>query len=131
MGRGISVTQKGNFKKTDRFLHGLVGRHYESKMRKYGERGVAALKAATPKDSGKTADSWTYEIVHEPGRTAIYWKNTNIVEGDNYSVNVAIILQHGHATRNGGFVEGVDYINPAIKPIFEQMAQEVWKEVVQ
>ena len=127
MGHVISVTQKGNFQKTNRFLHRLIGLHYGKKLAKYGERGVAALKAATPKSSGKTAESWSYEIVEEKGRTSLYWRNSNVVNG----INIAIILQYGHGTRNGGFVEGVDYINPAIKPIFEEMAKEAWKEVVQ
>lgn len=127
MARIISVTQKGNFKKTDRFLSRLIGLRYEHKLKVYGEKGVDALKAATPKDSGETAGAWSYEIVHEPGRTAIYWRNSNVVNG----TNIAVILQYGHATRNGGFVEGIDYINPAIRPIFRQMADEVWKEVVQ
>lgn len=127
MGKIISMTQKGNFKKTDRFLHKLIGFHYSRKMRIYGERGVEALRAATPKDSGETAESWSYEIVEEPGRTAVYWRNSHVVNG----TNIAIILQYGHGTRNGGFVEGIDYINPAIKPIFEDMAKEAWKEVVQ
>lgn len=126
MGRIFSVTQKGNFKKTERFLGHVIGAHYARKMRHYGEKGVDALKAATPKDTGLTAESWSYEIVETPGRTAIYWKNSNVVDG----VPIAIILQYGHATRNGGFVEGKDYINPAIRPIFEQMADEAWKEVV-
>ena len=127
MGRIISVTQKGNFRKTDRFLHSLIGVHYARKMRYYAELGVQALKAATPKDSGETANAWSYEIVEEPGRTAVYWRNSHVVNG----TNIAIILQYGHATRNGGFVEGIDYINPAIRPIFEEMAKEAWKEVVQ
>lgn len=127
MGKIIGVTQKGNFKKTERFLSKLVGFHYERRLKYYGEMGVAALKAATPRDTGKTAESWTYEIVQEKNRLAVYWKNTNVVNG----VNIAIILQYGHATRDGGFIEGVDYINPAIRPIFEQMAREAWKEVVQ
>ena len=126
-GRIISMTQKGNFRKTDRFLHGLIGYHYERRMKYYAEKGVQALKAATPKDSGETAESWSYEIVKEPGRTAVYWRNSHVVNG----TNIAIILQYGHATRNGGFVEGIDYINPAIRPIFEEMAREAWKEVVQ
>lgn len=126
MGRIISVTQKGNFKKTDRFLSGLIGLHYRRRLDHYGKRGVDALKAATPKDSGETADAWSYEIVEEPGRTAVYWRNSHVVNG----TNIAVILQYGHATRNGGFVEGVDYINPAIRPIFEDMAKEAWKEVV-
>ncbi len=127
MGKVISVTQKGNFKKTDRFLHRLVEFHYAHKLARYGARGVEALKSATPKSSGETAEAWSYEIVEEPGRTAIYWRNSHVVNG----TNIAIILQYGHATRNGGFVEGIDYINPAIRPIFEDMAKEVWKEVVQ
>lgn len=126
MGRVVSITQKGNFQKTNRFLHGLIGAHYARKMKHYGEKGVQALKANTPKDSGETAESWSYEIVEEPGRTAIYWRNSHVVNG----TNIAVILQYGHATRNGGFVEGIDYINPAIRPIFEQMANEAWKEVV-
>ena len=126
MGSVLSVTQKGNFKKTDRFLHRLIGIRYGHKMRHYAEKGLQVLKAATPKDSGKTAESWEYRIVEEPGRTAVYWTNRNIQDG----VNIAILLQYGHGTRNGGFVEGIDYIRPAIRPIFEQMAQEAWKEVV-
>lgn len=126
MGKIISVTQKGNFKKTDRFLSRLIGWHFERKLNFYGEKGVDALRAATPKDSGETAEAWSYEIVREEGRTALYWRNSHVVNG----TNIAIILQYGHATRNGGFVEGIDYINPAIRPIFEQMAREAWKEVV-
>ena len=127
MGKIISVTQKGNFKKTNRFLHGLIGFHYDRKLKLFGERGVDALRAATPKDSGETAKAWSYEITKEPGRTSIYWRNSHVVNG----TNIAIILQYGHATRNGGFVEGIDYINPAIRPIFEEMAREAWKEVVE
>lgn len=127
MGKIISMTQTGNFKKTERFLSGLIGLHYEHKLHFYGAKGVQALKAGTPKDSGKTAESWSYEIVKEPGRTALYWRNSHVVNG----TNIAIILQYGHATRNGGFIEGIDYINPAIRPIFQQMADEIWKEVVQ
>lgn len=126
MGKVLSVTQKGNFKQTDRFLSRLIGLHYDKKLQHYGELGVQELKAATPKDSGLTAESWNYEIVKEKGRTALYFRNENMTEG----VPVAILLQYGHATRNGGFVEGIDYINPALRPIFERMAREVWKEVV-
>lgn len=126
MGAIVTFTHQGNFKKTDRFLHGLIGFHFARRMRHYGEKGVQALKAATPKDSGETAESWSYEIVEEPGRTALYWRNSHVVNG----VNIALVLQYGHGTRNGGFVEGIDYIPPAIRPIFNQMAKEVWKEVV-
>ena len=122
----LSVKQTGDFKRTERFLHTVVQKHYLNKLNKYGARGVEALSSATPVDTGKTAASWSYEIREEKGRTAIYWKNSNVVDG----VMVAIVLQYGHATRNGGFVEGIDYISPAIKPIFEEMAEQVWKEVV-
>lgn len=126
MGKILSVTQKGNFRRTDRFLSGIVHFHYMRRLHHFGNRGVEALRAATPKDSGETAEAWSYEIVEEPGRTALYWRNSHVVNG----TNIAVILQYGHATRNGGFVEGVDYINPAIRPIFEEMAKEAWKEVV-
>lgn len=126
MGVVLKVTQRGNFQKTDRFLHRLVEFKYAHRLRYYGEKGVQALKAATPVDTGKTAESWSYEIVEEKGRTALYWKNDNKVDG----VSIALILQYGHGTRNGGFVEGINYIPPAIRPIFDQMAKEVWKEVV-
>lgn len=126
MGAVVKLKQTGEFKKTEHFLSGLVSAHYMHKLKKYGERGVAALRDATPKDSGKTAESWSYEIVESSGRTAIYWKNSNIVDG----VCIAIILHYGHGTRNGGFVEGKNYITPAIQPILDKMADEVWKEVV-
>ena len=126
MPKTISVTQKGNFKKTNRFLHNLIEHHYMDRMRFYGELGVEELRRATPQDSGETAKSWSYEIVEEKGTTSIYWKNDHY----NNGVNIAIILQYGHATRNGAWVEGTDYINPALKPIFDRKAQEAWKEVV-
>ena len=126
MSKIISVSTSGDFAKTDKFLHGIKEFHYRHKLEKYGRQGVEALKKATPIDSGNTADSWSYEIVEKKGQLSIYWKNSNIQNG----VNIAIILQYGHGTRNGGYVQGVDYINPAMKPIFEKMLNDVWKEVV-
>lgn len=126
MGVVLKVTQKGNFQKSDKFLHKLTQLKYAHKLKYYGEKGVSELKKATPKDTGKTADSWSYEIVEQAGRTAVYWTNSNRVDG----VSIALILQYGHGTRNGGYVEGIDYIPPAIRPVFDQMAKEVWKEVV-
>lgn len=126
MGSVVKLRQTGDFRKTDRFLSGLVGAHYMRKLKKYGEKGVEALKAATPVDTGKTAESWSYEIVQSEGRTSIYWKNSNIVNG----VCIAIILHYGHGTKGGGFVEGKNYITPAIQPILDEMADAVWKEVV-
>ena len=92
---------------------------------RYGREGVAALSAATPKDSGLTAASWDYEITHNGKETTIAFTNSNVRNG----VNIAIILQYGHGTRNGGYVAGRDYINPAIQPIFDKMANEAWREV--
>lgn len=126
MSKIVSFSHSGNFKKTEKFLHGIMQRHYLNKMHRYGKRGVEALANATPVDTGKTAGSWTYEIVEGKNRISVYWKNTNI---NNY-VNIALVLQYGHATRNGGWIEGRDYINPAIQPIFDRMANDVWKEVV-
>ena len=88
--------------------------------------GVEALRNATPKDSGETASAWDYEISESNDRLAVYWINRNIHNG----VNIAVILQYGHGTRTGGWVEGIDYINPAIRPIFEKMAAEAWKELI-
>ena len=97
-----------------------------NKLHAFGRRGVKALSEATPVDTGKTAASWTYEIVEEENRLVVYWKNTNV----NRGVNIALILQYGHATRNGGWIEGRDYINPVMQPIFDEMADVAWKEVV-
>lgn len=126
MPKVITYSHRGDFQKTDKWFHKMLERHYMNKLSAYGEKGVRALAAATPSDSGKTADSWGYEIRQENGALSIYWTNSNKNDG----VNIAIILQYGHGTRNGGYVEGRDYINPAIRPIFDEMANEVWKEVV-
>ena len=94
-------------------------------LEKYGEQGVAALSAATPKDTGLTADSWFYEIEDGAGTSTITFGNHNVKDG----VNIAVILHYGHATRNGGYVVGYDYINDAIRPIFDNLAEAAWKEV--
>lgn len=126
MARVISVHTTGDFRKTEGLLHNIIQRKYRNKLNHYGVLGVQALQAATPKDTGLTAESWSYEIVEEDGGLALYWKNSN----RNDNVLVAILLQYGHGTRTGGYVEGIDYINPALRPVFEQMAREVWKEVI-
>lgn len=123
----VSFKQKGDFEKTTKFLHGLTETINRHRLEKYGRLGVEALRSATPRDTGKTAESWSYEIVEEPGRTSIYWRNNNVIDG---WANIAVLIQYGHATRNGGWVQGRDYINPAIRPIFDKIADDVWKEVV-
>lgn len=121
----IKVRQKGDFSKTIKFL-GNVSKVFRSGiLDKYGREGVAALASATPVDSGITADSWSYEIKHSRGSSTISFYNNNIQNG----VPIAIILQYGHGTRNGGWVQGRDYINPAIQPIFDKIAKEIWREV--
>lgn len=125
----VNFTHHGNFNKFEKFLTKAIG--FKPVVRKildkYGRKGVEALKEATPKDTGLTSESWTYEIVEEEknGRLKIVWRNTNVQDGQL----IAILLQYGHATENGGYVQGQDYINPAIDRIFNKLAQEAWKEV--
>lgn len=121
----ISIKQKGNFKKTEKFLKKSFGRNYISVLEKYAKEGVVALSSATPVDTGLTASSWYYEIIQNEDTVSVVWNNANIQK----YVNVALILQYGHGTRNGGYVSGIDYINPALKPIFDKMAESAWKEV--
>lgn len=120
---------QGNFAKLSKWLKERKELYYDKIYQKYGEMGVQALSAATPVDTGLTASSWNYRVIKEPGRVTIEWFNTNEVNNGRYTVNVAVLIQYGHATVNGGFVSGYDYINPAMKPIFEKMADSVWKEV--
>lgn len=121
----ITFRQKGDFSKLSRFLERAKETVHMGDLDRYGREGVAALASATPVDSGLTASSWYYEIVRTKEGVTISFKNSNINKG----VPIAIILQYGHATRNGGWVEGRDYINPAIQPIFDRLANDAWKEV--
>lgn len=121
----ITLKQKGDFSKLTSYLERVKGVGKFSILDKYGREGVAALAAATPVDSGKTADSWYYEIEQKNGSATISFFNSNIQNG----VPIAIILQYGHGTRNGGWVQGRDYINPAIQPIFDEITNKVWREV--
>lgn len=121
----ISFRQKGDFSKLTRFLERAKNVTHTGELDKYGKEGVAALASATPVDSGRTADSWYYEIDHKDGSASITFYNSNVNKG----VPIAIILQYGHGTGNGGWVEGRDYINPAIQPIFDRIANDAWKEV--
>lgn len=122
----IVFSQKGNFKKTEKFLKKASKADYFRQIEKYAREGVKALSAATPVNTGKTAESWDYEIRKTKDSINIYFTNSNI----NNGVPIAIILQYGHGTNNGGYVQGIDYINPAVRPIFEKLAEETWKEVM-
>ena len=121
----ISFRQKGDFSKLTSYLEKAKKAVHLSTLDKYGKAGVAALASATPVESGKTANSWYYKIENKSGSVTISWHNSNIQNG----VPIAIIIQYGHGTGTGGWVEGRDYINPAIRPIFDQIANDVWREV--
>lgn len=121
------MTAQGSFRNTDEFLQRMKSRSYLKQLSKYGAKGVSALSSATPLESGKTAASWYYEIVDRPGYFAIHWLNSHIEQpGD---VPIAAIIQYGHSTRNRGYIQGKDYINPAMRPIFDQMVTDMWREV--
>lgn len=120
----INIRQKGDFKNLSSFLEKTKEKLNLGLLDKYGREGVAALQAATPKDTGKTSESWYYKIERKNGSVSLTFHNSN----QNKGVPIAIILQYGHATGNGGYVEGVDYINPALRPIFDKIAEEAWKE---
>lgn len=121
----ISFRQKGDFSKLTRFLERAKETVKLGDLDKYGREGVAALSSATPVDSGLTANSWYYKIEHKSGSATISFFNSNIQNG----IPIAIILQYGHGTGTGGFVQGRDYINPAIQPIFDRIAEDAWREV--
>ena len=121
----ITFKHKGDFSKLTRFLERAKEGVRLGFLDKYGREGVAALSSATPIESGLTANSWRYEIENKKDFVSINFYNTNIQNG----VPIAIILQYGHGTGTGGWVEGRDYINPAIQPIFDEIANEAWKEV--
>ena len=121
----ISFRHKGNFSKSSQYLRRVKEAIRLGALDKYGNEGVAALASATPTDSGETAASWYYRIENNTGSVAIYFLNSNINDG----VPIAVILQYGHGTGTGGWVAGRDYINPAIRPIFDKILNDVWREV--
>ena len=121
----ISVTHNGSFKNIESFFKKAPKVDIRSILEKYAKRGVDALSANTPQGTGLTANSWGYDIHQSNGDYTIIWTNTNVVSG----IPVAILLQYGHATKNGGFVQGVDFINPALKPLFDDLAKDLWEEV--
>lgn len=121
----IEVEARGSFDNTENFLKRINKGDIFSSLDGYGQAGVRALSAATPSRSGATSASWYYEIKRRRGSYSVIWRNRNVVDG----VPIAILIQYGHGTRNGGYVQGRDYINPAMRSIFDNMANDVWKEV--
>lgn len=121
----ISVNSKGDWSKTFSFLNRAKQVDYAKILQRYGDQGLRALAQATPKDTGNTAESWTYEVEVTKRSSRLIFKNTNVVRG----IPVVILLQYGHGVQNGGYVQGVDFINPAIQPIFDKIANDAWREV--
>jgi hypothetical protein len=122
----IKIKQTGNFKKTEKFLNRISSPSKLADLNALAMEGVNALSLYTPKDTGETATSWGYEIKIDPSGIRIFWTNYNLVDG----VPLVILLQYGHASRDNGYVEGQDFINPAMRPVFDRIEQEVWKEVL-
>lgn len=122
----ITFTSKGDFSRTDKFLQKIFKYDHVSKVKRLAEIGVRALQQATPRDSGITAESWDYIVETNKRRTTITWTNSST----NNGFPIAIMLQYGHGTGTGGYVQGIDYINPAIQPVFDRISDEVWKEVI-
>lgn len=121
----ITISQRGNFRHLEGFFKRVKQMRFRNRLEQCAQEGVIALSNATPVDSGLTASSWTYEIQMNKYSYEIIWTNTNVNKG----VNIALILQTGHGTRNGGYVKGIDYINPALKPVFDKFAEDLWGEV--
>lgn len=121
----IGIEHAGSFKNIERFLERSKKRSWKDTLRSYAELGVIALTASTPMRTGKTASSWGYEIVESGSSINIYWTNSNMNQG----VNIAVLIQYGHGVKGGGYVQGIDYINPAMRPVFETIADSIWKEV--
>lgn len=121
----VVMKQSGSLKNFEGFLYKNRKRRLYQLLNKYGKQGVELLRDATPVDTGKTATGWDYEIEVSSQGVSLYWVNNNVNEG----VPIAILIQYGHATRSGSYVQGVDYINPALRPLFESMATKLWKEV--
>lgn len=121
----IIIRHKGNFDKTEKWYDRMLRRDHIRILNEYGERGVAALKAATPVDSGITADSWSYEIKQDNKKITIAFNNSSESNG----CNIVILLMYGHGTKNGGYVQANDFVNPTLEPIFRDLADAAWREV--
>ena len=121
----IKVKHKGNFKKTEGFFNRILKRDYMSVLHRYGQLGVEMLRNATPKESGITSDSWDYHVEEGPGQLSVVWTNNH----ENEGVNIAILIIYGHGLHNGGYVQGDDFVHPAMRPLLKTMADDVWREV--
>lgn len=124
--RGFRINITGGYEKFKELYKKVERKDYLKHLDELAQKGVEALREATPVDSGKTAESWSYEIFDNEYGLTIVFLNSNVIKG---WANVAILLQTGHGTRNGGYVAGRDYINPAIQPIFDEIAEKIWQEV--
>lgn len=122
----IRIKQRGEFDRTIKFLNFIYKRDFRHTMEQYAKEGVEALAAATPKDTGVTAASWSYKITYKKDSISIGWYNDNATE----QVPIVILLQYGHMTREGWYMQGTDFINPAMRPIFDALSEKIWKEVV-
>lgn len=122
----IKFSTKGDWSRTNKFLERALNVVKLGELDRYGQAGVEILAAATPKDSGETASSWYYKIVRSHGSVSIQWLNSS----QNQGIPIVILLQYGHGLKNGGYVQGIDFINPALKPVFEDIADNAWKELI-
>lgn len=123
----IKVNHKGNFNNTERFFNRVLKRGYMNILEQYGAMGVEALAAATPSKSGETAASWDFGIERGSGKVTLYWTNSH----ENQGVNIAVLLIYGHGLQNGGYVQGMNFVDPALQPVFDQIADECWREVTE
>jgi hypothetical protein len=123
---GVHFNHKGSFKNTERFFNQYNSHRFDSILNEYGRKGVSALANATPVEAGLTASSWNYSIEHSKSSFSLYFTNSNTISG---GTPLAILIQYGHATKNGGWVQGRDFINPPIIPILDELANELWREV--
>ena len=121
----IVIKKTGDYRRANSYLERLLEIVHLGILDKYGSKGVAALQAATPKETGRTANSWYYEISHTTSSASITWFNSN----NNQGYNIAILIQYGHGTGTGAYIQGIDYVNPAMKDVFEQIANDVCEEI--
>lgn len=129
----VEVTSEGSFKHTESFLRRILRKDYYKNVERFAQEGMDALVSATPRDTGKTADSWSYEILTTKDSTTITWTNDNYIDGYFYGSDgmtpIVILIEYGHATRNGGYVPPNDFINPALRPVIDKATNQVWSEV--